>query len=152
MNGTLYDSLELDGLQSMVFPKESVTPSADSVRWPAEWLQSKIQEIQRVSELLPNSDSYGAYPADPHSIRCAIDRTKSLAVLTIEEPRVACLPNGNILLAWEADDDSWACELEFLPDGRIGYLLADDTNPSRNGEGTKVSLGELVHFIPGTGV
>ena len=149
---TLRDSIVSEEIDYSASQTDSSTPSADVVRWPAEWRDSKIEEIQRFSGLSMNWDSYGAAPADPRSIHSAVTRIHALATETEEEPRVACLPNGHIMLAWESDDDSYACEIEFLPSGLIHCLVADDSDASNNSEFDAEGLGQILRWIPGTGI
>jgi hypothetical protein len=149
---TLRDSIVYEEFDYSLSQTDSSTPSTDVVRWPAEWRDAKVEEIQRFSELSGNWDSYGAAPADPRSIHFAVARIHALATETEEEPRVACLPNGHIMLAWESDDDSRACEVEFLPSGLIRCMVADDSVPELNFEFDSEGLGQLLRCIPGTGL
>lgn len=137
-----------------VFPTDASTPtpSADLVRWPAPWLGSKIREIQRLVELPSNWDSYGAHAVDQYSVLWAVARTQALARETMQEPRVGCLPNGHVMLAWESDDDTQTCEIEFLPNGLMEYMRANERDPSFDCEGTAFNLGEVLPRIPGTGM
>lgn len=151
MIDTLMGSIVSEELEYSGFQTESSTPSADLVRWPAPWRDSKIQEIQNLSQLPPNWDSYRAHPADPRSIYWAVTRIRAIALETSEEPRIACLPSGNVVLIWDADDDSQTCEFEFLPNGLIEFMSADDHDPSADREGIVSNLGYILPLIPGTG-
>ena len=152
MNEELLDSIISEEFDYLVTQSGASTPSTDDIRWPAEWRDEKIVEIQRLSELPQNWDSYGAYVADPRSIYYAVSRVQGLATETEDEPRVACLPSGNVMLAWESEDDSRACEMEFLPSGLINVIVVDENDPSADVETTFEGLGETLRLIPGTGM
>jgi len=84
---------------------------------PPIWLAQRLLQIDRLSTLEQNWDSYGGFAIDSRSIALAKDVLKTLSrVETLEAPVVTAAPNGYVALCWDHSDRS--LDIEVLPNGR----------------------------------
>lgn len=120
------------------------TQESEKIRWPAEWLQRKIEDVESLVERQANWDSYGAYPADPLSVWRATSRLPQIAQITTIEPDVGLTPSGTVTLSWRWDQ-SRTIEIEFLPDGRLGFAYVDMDREENDLEGETLLLGDIAN-------
>lgn len=125
------------------------TPLTSEIRWPANWLKSKIRAVQGLLALPSNWDSYGAERIDPRSVESALGRLRQLALITENEPSVGASPSGYATLKWDWEDDSKHLEIEFHPDGMLDYAFVDLLNQSGDVERVTENLGEILRYLPG---
>lgn len=103
----------------------------------ADWCKDCLSHVNRLRELKPNWDSYGAYPIHPDSIQIARQLLHQFAeVEGIACPRIGASPAGHVALSWEWQNHSRELDLEILPDGTLRYAYLDEMQPSHDREGT----------------
>ena len=101
-------------------------------------LEHSLQTLRRLSDLLPNWDSYGGLP--PTGSALAIAR-RLLAGIASEMAGVAArdgtpyhitpLADGGILLEWETRGNGDELAVDIGADGEFGYLRITGTGESR---------------------
>jgi len=127
---------------------EGLYPISTQRDHTTNWLQDCIDRIGRLHQLKPNWDSYGAEPVDPRSIEFAKQFLQDLVFLsTVECPRVAASPEGNVALSWESADYLCELDLEVLPDGHIQYSYIDERPPVFEIEGETAAPDPIVNLL-----
>jgi len=110
-----------------------------------EWL-SRLRQLDDLSRLGPNWNSYGAEPIDKDSITVAAAILRCLATeSSIELPTVTASPDGNAALAW--DDGRYCLDLEVLPDGRMEYAFVDRADAEQDQEGRTREIQRIVSLL-----
>lgn len=83
-------------------------------------LKRVVEDIRRMEALLPNWDSYKAFPLDDRAVSPAIELTVE-GLRRCAAPRVVPLPTGGIGLRWKSADAE--LEIDVGPDGMGTALL-----------------------------
>lgn len=114
----------------------------------SEQIADCLDRIDRLRDLKPNWDSYGANPVDLKSIAVAKKLVGMFVeVAGIECPRVAAWSAGNVALSWEWCDYSRELDLEILPDGTLRYSYLDEHQPNRDCEGETSDPNLIVQLL-----
>jgi hypothetical protein len=88
------------------------------------WESIAIKQIEHLSGLQANWDSYGAKAPDTESVWFAKKLVRLFARLeTMERPSITLSPAGNIAMAW--DSDKQELEVEVMPTGLMEYVLTE---------------------------
>lgn len=98
-----------------------------------------LRNLLEMADLKENWDSEGARPVDPACIVRAARALVELHERCGPLPSVVPTREGGVQLEWE--DERGYAEVEFLPDGRAGYLL--ERKPDIDDGGWWVVEGEL---------
>lgn len=129
--------------QSTALMDQADPSGEDRYDFSANWYQSTdwcvecLNHVERLRELGPNWDSYGACAVHLDSIQIAKQLLRQFAeVKGIACPRVGASPAGHVALSWEWQNHSRELDLEVLPDGLLRYAYLDEAQPSRDREGT----------------
>jgi hypothetical protein len=110
------------------------------------WLDGRLAQIDRLHDLLPNWDSYGARRIDPSSIEIAKRVLEALAsVDTVEEPTVTATPDGKVAFCW--DDGQRSLDLEVCPDGWLDFSYLNESLEILDEEGQTQDLKHLAILL-----
>jgi len=109
-----------------------------------------IDQLRSFTELAPGWDTYDAEVISLNAIRAAIDTVLALAGTTPRNERgeyvpdhLAPLADGGVQLEWDGPRGS--LEVEFGPEGDVGYLLVDIAGAHREcEEATIADIAALV--------
>ncbi len=102
-------------------------------------LEATLVEIEKLSELNADWDSYGAYPVSAQSLTHAKQLVMQVYAYTRFLPDITTsllptninpCPNGNVLLHW--DTPRQEIEVEVHPNTTFSYLLVHKNAPSKN--------------------
>ena len=111
-----------------------------------DWLQERLRRIDRLRELEPNWDSYGAKRIDLPSIDLANQLLKSLSKIEgVECPTVTASPDGNVGLCWDSGERS--LDVEVLPSGKFAYAYLNENAPAMDREGVTTSADHLILLL-----
>ncbi len=115
---------------------------------PASWVSDCVARIERLRELTPNWNSYGANPVDVGSIASATQLVPWLAGIEgINSPRVAASPEGYVALSWEWEQQTRELDLEVLPDGTLRYSFLDERRPAADVEAETTNPGKIADLL-----
>lgn len=88
------------------------------------WRTGLVEKISRYRLLPHNWNSYGSPPPSLATIQKAIWFVSSLLDEKQPRPRVNPVSGGGIQFEWSFDERE--VEIEFMPDGAVQYLKADN--------------------------
>ena len=94
--------------------------SPATARTIPEWLVETLIELERLSQLPRNWDSYGAEPVKAEVLGLSMRLLGSLDISNLSVPHVSAGSAGTVVLEWQADRRK--LELEILGQDSIGYL------------------------------
>ncbi len=123
-----------------------VTPLAEA----SSWLRASQRKISELAQLTENWDSYGSPPIQPAAIEQASEALSCLSFINLPPPQIFPVPGGGLQLEFEWDERE--LEIEFLPDGSIGYLMVAENGEMREGSiptGSKGDLYRLAYWFQG---
>lgn len=134
-------------LQQSSFSVQSTkldTPTSGNIKWPAKWLNQVIREIQSLSSLKDNWDSYNASRIDAESIYQACKIADQLARMLELRPMVSPTPIGNVNLSWSWNDGDEALEMEVYPSGYVHALYTNANRPTTDVEYPEANWADVV--------
>src|SRR5215467_9106658 len=85
------------------------------------WLRAAQRKISELARLAENWDSYGSRPIQEAAIEQASKAIEYLSDINLPPPQIFPVPGGGLQLEFEQDGRE--LEIEFLPDGSMGYLM-----------------------------
>lgn len=101
------------------------------------WRASVIEKLASFRSLPPNWNSYDSPPPSQLAIKKAIGFVSSLLDDKQPRPRVTPVSGGGVQFDWSFGERE--LEIEFLPDGRIQYILA----PNWDSDGIEGTIDTL---------
>ncbi len=111
------------------------------------------QQLQDMSELPADWDSYGAYPPTALALdtaRTLIHQAARHSVVTAPPDHLSPLPNGGVFLQWMKGPSGDKLIVDIDGDGAIGYLLASSLDGKRHyKEQNTVDLPSIIKVITG---
>ena len=117
-------------------------------RQPAPWCYECLQHVDRLQELPPNWNSYGALPIANASIEYAKEVLVALSSFTgISRPRIAASPSGHVALSWDWVHGTRELDVEVRSDGLIRYAYSDENAPSDDVDAETNDIGEIVAIL-----
>jgi hypothetical protein len=115
---------------------------------PPAWIAQVLNELQQLSNLPANWDSYGAAAPNKQSIQTAQDFVKSLSpAVEIEKPQVSITANGTVAFQWEWSHGRRNLDVELLPDGTLNYAFVDEEDESREEEGQTQNAIKIIEIL-----
>ncbi len=113
---------------------------------PSAWLPSAIAELERLRELPPNWDSYGAQRVDRDSVLRATELLQCLArFIGTEAPTVTATPSGDAAFCWDAG--AWSLDASVDPSGLISYVFLNEQDHSQDRDGRTRDAGTLAALL-----
>ncbi len=111
-----------------------------------DWLDERLEQVRRLLELESNWNSYGANPIHFDSVLKARALLRALArIEEVESPTVTASPDGNVAFCWDSDRDS--LDVEVLPDGVFQFAYIDESDSSKDEDGTTTDARRLALFL-----
>lgn len=111
-----------------------------------DWLDERLEQVERLLELEANWNSYGANPIAFDSVVRAQALLLALArIEDVESPTVTASPDGNVAFCWDYDRGS--LDVEVLPDGVFQFAYINESDSSRDEDGTTVDAGRLAVLL-----
>lgn len=138
------DSLASTGQGSgTAFDQQFATPGENLL-----WRKTVLGQIEGLSSLPRNWDSYGASPANRDSLERAQEFIIWLSSFEgVEMPDVGLTANGNVAFMWEWDNATRNLDIEIQPDGTIGFSYLDGNDESREEDGQTDDGERILSFL-----
>jgi hypothetical protein len=131
---------------TLVAQWSGVTPVVNSTAW----LRAAQHKISELAQLADNWDSYGSRPIQPKAIEQTSEALRHLSAINLPLPQIFPVPGGGLQIEFEYNGRE--LEIEFLPDGSIGYLLVAQNGEMHEGSipaGSKGDLHRLAYWFQG---
>ncbi len=105
------------------------------------WLRAAQLKISELAKLAENWDSYGSPRIQSAAIEQASRALDCLSSINLPPPQIFPVPGGGIQMEFEQNGRE--LEIEFMPDGAIGYLMVADNGEMREGPISPALSGDL---------
>ena len=92
------------------------------------WLLDAIAQLNRISDLPSNWDTYGAPAVPQRTINLALEALAHIVVCNVPKPRILASSQGGIEFLWDVNGRELEITLNSDFEGEIYYL--DETNDS----------------------
>lgn len=121
------------------------SPIIDSPQPPA-WLANRIKQLDQMSQLPANWDSYGAEAVSQTSVNNAKAALEIISrVVAAPIPWVTANPNGEVSVSWGNDDA--VLEVEFPPSGQMPFHYLCESDPRKDLEGVATDVARLIELL-----
>ena len=95
------------------------------------WLKSVREQLDELTNLQDNWDSYGSSAIKREVAAKALEVISVLSRLRMEKPSVIAVPGGGVQFEWA--NSSSELELEIRPNGAVEFLIVDQNKEMREG-------------------
>lgn len=113
---------------------------------PELWLDATRSEIDALSVLPENWDSYGAHAVGSSAIDHARGLMATLArVVGVNAPTVTATPEGDVGLCW--DVGRWSLDASVDPSGLVTYVFLDEESDGNDQEGRTRDPAKLASLL-----
>jgi len=112
-------------------PLDTQWSSVSTVASQPVWSKAVSDQLNELSKLPPNWDSYGSPPVQVRVVTAALDILANLSRCNMDRPRVLAVPGGGVQLEWV--NDSSELEIEVRPNGDVEFLIVDEENEMLEG-------------------
>lgn len=99
---------------------------------PNPWLIDAWRALETMARLEENWDSYGSRPLSMTAVEAASRVLYVLRNRRMPAPQLVPVSGGGLQFEWQ--EGNRELELEVFPDGRVGFLLVQDSEPLTEGE------------------
>lgn len=106
--------------------------SPATVESPSHWLLETLKQLERLSQLPPDWDSYGAEPVKPEILGTSMRLLGAIDRADLPVPHVSAGSSGTVQLEWQIRGRS--LELEIVDDETAEYLKLGQDGSAEEGE------------------
>ena len=90
------------------------------------WLESSVQELNRIAGLRADWDSYGALPVNENTLKCAFDVLVKLMAGRSRGPQIGASVGGGVTLEWHRPGSG--LEVRIEGPSRVHAYFYDDNH------------------------
>lgn len=112
-------------------PLDTQWSSVSTVASQPLWSRSVSEQLDELTRLPQNWDSYGSAPVQAEIVTKALDVLAALSRCNMNRPHVLPVPGGGVQFEWA--NDSSELEIEIRPDGKVEFLVVDEKNEMLEG-------------------